>query len=287
MIDAAACPAGEPYLTWDALRGAGPGSGWDQLAGAGVGPDGRHRAGRPGHPAVHLGHDRQPQGRDRSRTPACSYELAAVTAGGNAPARVRWVSYLPLAHIAERMFTLYLAISQGWHVFFCPDASSPADRHGGRAGPADGVLRRAAGVGEDPGRHPGAAGRRGGRDPEGGGGGGHGHRPGVRAQQPVRPQHARRSWPSGSPPPTRRCCGRSGRCSGWATSRSRSARRRRCRPRRGEFFAGLGMRILDVYGMTETTGAFTANTPDGVQARHGRAGGAGHARSASPATARS
>ena len=30
----------------------------------------------------------------------------------------------------------------------------------------------------------------------------------------------------------------------------------------GEFFAGLGMKILDVYGMTETTGAFTTNTPD-------------------------
>ncbi|MEU3167433.1 AMP-dependent synthetase/ligase [Streptosporangium sp. NPDC006930] len=28
------------------------------------------------------------------------------------------------------------------------------------------------------------------------------------------------------------------------------------------FFAGLGLRILDVYGMTETTGAFTANAPD-------------------------
>ncbi|WP_371778951.1 AMP-dependent synthetase/ligase [Streptosporangium subroseum] len=28
------------------------------------------------------------------------------------------------------------------------------------------------------------------------------------------------------------------------------------------FFAGLGMRVLDVYGMTETTGAFTANSPE-------------------------
>jgi len=28
------------------------------------------------------------------------------------------------------------------------------------------------------------------------------------------------------------------------------------------FFAGLGLRILDVYGMTETTGAFTANAPE-------------------------
>ncbi|HTZ29071.1 MAG TPA: AMP-binding protein, partial [Streptosporangiaceae bacterium] len=29
-----------------------------------------------------------------------------------------------------------------------------------------------------------------------------------------------------------------------------------------EFFAGLGLKILDVYGMTETTGAFTTNLPD-------------------------
>ncbi|GIH99944.1 AMP-dependent synthetase/ligase [Planobispora takensis] len=28
------------------------------------------------------------------------------------------------------------------------------------------------------------------------------------------------------------------------------------------FFAGLGMKLLDVYGMTETTGAFTANSPE-------------------------
>ncbi|MFD0888221.1 AMP-binding protein, partial [Streptosporangium algeriense] len=28
------------------------------------------------------------------------------------------------------------------------------------------------------------------------------------------------------------------------------------------FFAGLGLRVLDVYGMTETTGAFTANAQD-------------------------
>ena len=29
----------------------------------------------------------------------------------------------------------------------------------------------------------------------------------------------------------------------------------------GDQKAGLGMKILDIYGMTETTGAFTANTP--------------------------
>jgi long-chain acyl-CoA synthetase len=32
-------------------------------------------------------------------------------------------------------------------------------------------------------------------------------------------------------------------------------------PEVGAFFAGLGMQMLDVYGMTETTGAFATNTP--------------------------
>ncbi|MBO0808822.1 MAG: AMP-binding protein, partial [Actinobacteria bacterium] len=33
-------------------------------------------------------------------------------------------------------------------------------------------------------------------------------------------------------------------------------------PEVARFFAGLGMKILDIYGMTETTGAFTTNTPE-------------------------
>ena len=52
------------------------------------------------------------------------------------------------------------------------------------------------------------------------------------------------------------------------------------------FLAGLGMKILDVYGMTETTGAFTANTP--TEFRLGRSACAFPAwRSGSPKTARS
>ena len=37
-----------------------------------------------------------------------------------------------------------------------------------------------------------------------------------------------------------------------------------------KFMGGLGLRVYDVYGMTETTGAFTSNGPDALQARHGR-----------------
>src|SRR5262249_21391451 len=36
---------------------------------------------------------------------------------------VRWVSYLPLAHIAERMFSMYLAVHTAGHIHFCPDAT--------------------------------------------------------------------------------------------------------------------------------------------------------------------
>ena len=36
-------------------------------------------------------------------------------------------------------------------------------------------------------------------------------------------------------------------------------------PEVGAFFAGLGMRIMDIYGMTETTGAFTSNTETGFR----------------------
>jgi len=48
--------------------------------------------------------------------------VAAGQKVGNIVGGVRWVSYLPLAHIAERMFTLYIPVCAGGHVHFCPDA---------------------------------------------------------------------------------------------------------------------------------------------------------------------
>ena len=55
----------------------------------------------------------------------------------------------------------------------------------------------------------------------------------------------------------------------------------------GEFFAGLGMKILDVYGMTETTGRVHDQQPGRVPAGHRRPAGARAWRSGSPRTGRS
>ena len=63
------------------------------------------RPGRPGHPAVHLGHHRQPQGRAASPTATCCTRWPRPRRSATSSRHVRWVSYLPLAHIAERMFT--------------------------------------------------------------------------------------------------------------------------------------------------------------------------------------
>src|ERR1700730_14840375 len=49
------------------------------------------------------------------------YELACAQDMGLIPPGARWVSYLPLAHIAERMFSIYLPIDNAMHVHFCQD----------------------------------------------------------------------------------------------------------------------------------------------------------------------
>lgn len=40
------------------------------------------------------------------------------------PLHFRGICYLPLAHIAERMVSVYMAIHSAGHVTFCPDASA-------------------------------------------------------------------------------------------------------------------------------------------------------------------
>ena len=48
-------------------------------------------------------------------------QVAATSAGLELPGRLRVISYLPMAHIAERLVTHYLPLAHGWRVTTCAD----------------------------------------------------------------------------------------------------------------------------------------------------------------------
>ena len=187
------------------------------------------------------------------------YAMAADDAMGIVSPRVRWVSYLPLAHIAERMFSVYLPVHIAGHIHFCPDPARlvPGDRQGA----PHRVLRRAPGLGEDQVRHPGPARGRAGRGQAGRRAAGHGHRPPLRGELPVRAGHVTGTGGASSAAADERVLGPIRGLLGLGEASSVSSAAAPLPPDVAAFFAGLGMKILDVYGMTETTGAFTANTP--------------------------
>src|SRR5215469_10387455 len=119
VLDPAACPAGEPYLTWDAFAALGE----QQQAADPELISARAAAIMPDDPAALLytsGTTGNPKGVLLTHR-NIAYELAAADSLGLVNHGVRWVSYLPLAHIAERMFSIYLPIFTGGHVHFCPD----------------------------------------------------------------------------------------------------------------------------------------------------------------------
>src|SRR5579875_503496 len=120
--DPAACPAGEQFLSWPDLVALGRAR---HAADPGL-VDGRVARITPEDPATLLytsGTTGNPKGVIITHHNVL-YELAVAEHAGTIPDHVRWVSYLPLAHIAERMFTIYLAISQAGHVHFCHDAAT-------------------------------------------------------------------------------------------------------------------------------------------------------------------
>ncbi len=254
--DPAACPAGDQYLTWDGLVALGR----DRLA---ADPDeitARVAAIRPGDPLALLytsGTTGNPKGVVLTHRNIL-YEMAAAEQMGIVVPRVRWVSYLPLAHIAERMFSIYLAIGAVSHVHFCPDAAQLV-RVIGQVRPTAffGVPRVWEKI-----------------------------RAGIQALLAAEQDEGKRAAVAQAMDTGRRyvrSCQYGQATPPELAAQFRGADEQVLGPIRGllglgeaasvfsaaaplppdvaAFFAGLGMAILDVYGMTETTGAFTANTP--------------------------
>ena len=258
--DRTVCPAGDQYMTWTDFEALGR----DRLAADPGEITARMAAIKPGDPLALLytsGTTGNPKGVLLTHRNIL-YEMAAAERAGIVVPRVRWVSYLPLAHIAERMFSIYLAIGAISHVHFCPDAAQlvrvigqvrptaffgvPRVWEKIRAGiqallaaEQDEGKRVAVAQAMDTGRHYVHSCQYGQATP-----------PELAAQYRAADEQVLR--------PVRGLLGL-----GEAESVFSAAAP--LPPDVAAFFAGLGMTILDVYGMTETTGAFTANTPAGFK----------------------
>ena len=255
--DPAACPAGDQYLTWDALAALGkerlaadPGTVTTRIAA--IGPEDPvtllYTSGTTGNPkGVLLTHHN------------VLYEVAVTIANGTASRRERLVSYLPLAHIAERMLSIYLPVATAGHVHFCPvateligvvGAAKPTSFFGVprvwekvRAG-----IQALLTMEQDEGKREAVA----------------------RAMDTGRRYVESRQFGHSAPPGLDEEFARADQAVlgpirsllGLGEARTVLSAAAPLPPDVSEFFAGLGMAILDVYGMTETTGAFTANTPD-------------------------
>jgi long-chain acyl-CoA synthetase len=253
--DAAACPAGPPYLSWDDFAALGR----ERLAADAAPVAARIAAIRPDDPVTLLytsGTTGDPKGVLITHR-SVLYEVTAGELVGNLTPGVRWVSYLPLAHIAERMFTIYIPVATAGHVHFCPD---PAQLVGvvGQVRPTGffGVPRVWEKV------QAGIAGLLAAEPDEG-------RRAATAHAMDVGRRYVSACQAGGTPPPELAAefeqaeravlapirallgLGEVIRVSSAAAPLPRDV---------ADFFAGLGLKMLDVYGMTETTGAFTMNT---------------------------
>ncbi len=185
--------------------------------------------------------------------------MIAAQRSGNFPMHVRWVSYLPLAHVAERALSIYLAICDARNTYFCHDAATQLVGVVGQVRPTQffGVPR----VWEK-------------------------FQAGITALLAAEPDEAKRAAVAAAMDVGLRyvrSCQYGEQTSDEVAAEFAAADAAVLQPIRqllgldqieialsgaaplpsdvGDFFAGLGLRVLDVYGMTETAGAFTWNTP--------------------------
>jgi long-chain acyl-CoA synthetase len=257
--DAGATPADDRFLSWAAFtelsEQAAPGDAAGEVADrvAAIGSDDPvtllYTSGTTGNPKgvviTHAG---------------VLYECVTATRSGSATLHTRWVSYLPLAHIAERMFSVYLAVFNASHTYFCHNATTDLIKTVGEVKPTAffgvprvwekiqaGIQALLTGEQDESRKAAVAAAMETGRRY-------------VESRQYGRTTSAElaaefAAADAGVLGPIRSLLGL-----GEATVVVSAAAP--LPPEVGAFFAGLGLAILDVYGMTETTGAFTTNTPE-------------------------
>jgi long-subunit acyl-CoA synthetase (AMP-forming) len=256
--DADACPDGEPFLAWPAFEAMGSG---EQAADAAAEVTRRIAAITPDDAVTLLytsGTTGNPKGVIVTHR-SVMYEVSTAKVTGNTVMHVTWVSYLPLAHIAERMFSIYLAIDTAGSTYFCHDAAKDLLRTVTQVRPTAffGVPRVwekiAAGIQAVLAMEPDET-----------------KRAGVAAAMDVARRYVESCQFGQTTTPELAAAFAKADAAVLSPIRALLGMDRAAvvvsaaaplPPEVSSFFAGLGMRILDVYGMTETTGAFTTNTP--------------------------
>jgi long-chain acyl-CoA synthetase len=256
VLDASVCPSGEPYMTWEEFEKLGA----ERYAADPSTVAARMAAITPDDPVTLLytsGTTGNPKGVVNTHHNVL-FATGSAHLAGTVPEEGQSISYLPLAHIAERLLTIYIPIHEAAHIYFCPDqkallgtlqAVQPTSFFGVprvwekiqagimalMAAEQDEAKKAAAVRAMDAGRAY-VAGRQYGRQ--------------------VSPEVAAAFERADAEllGPVRSLLGL-----GKAEVTLSAAAPLPAEV--GRFFAGLGIKILDVYGMTETTGAVTANRP--------------------------
>ncbi|MQY08598.1 AMP-dependent synthetase/ligase [Actinomadura macrotermitis] len=257
VLDEAACPDGERFLTWAALTALGR----ERLAADAAGTAARAAAVKPGDTATLLytsGTTGDPKG-VRITHSMVLHEAALLEGASVLPEHNVGISYLPFAHIADRVLSYYLPVTRAAHIHFCPDPAQlttvlrEVRPHGFFGVPR--VWEKIMA--------------------------------GIQAVLAAEPDEAKKAAVQGALEAGRAYV--AGQEYGGALSPEAAAAFERAdaavlTPMRAllgldrvvqassaaaplpedvaRFFAGLGLKIFDAYGMTETTGAITANLDD-------------------------
>ncbi|XRQ15603.1 AMP-dependent synthetase/ligase [Actinomadura welshii] len=119
VVEASDCPAGDRFMTWEDFAELGR----RELAANAAEIDRRWRAVKPGDTVTLLytsGTTGDPKGVLITHTMVL-HEGAMVKRSSVLPDHPSGVSYLPFAHIADRVLSYYLPVRLASHIHFCPD----------------------------------------------------------------------------------------------------------------------------------------------------------------------